>query len=89
MSLDFANPVGVAAMCAPRMRLVVFSDSVIITGPVDEVRILVSVLTFVSRQWFADGMLVRGGVACGDVEWVDLAVRRKLQLPQPGSAMPN
>ena len=71
MSLDFANPIGVAAAAAPEMRFVVFSDSSIITCPVDHAASFVSVLAFLTRQWGADGMLVRGGVAAGHVEWVD------------------
>ena len=70
-SLDFANPIGVAAMDAPGMRFAVFSDSCIISCPPEDPRALLSVLTFLSRNWHADGMLVRGGVALGAIDWVD------------------
>ncbi len=79
ISLDFANPVGLAAMAAPAMRFAVFSDSCIFSCPPDEARSFVSVLAFLSRNWFADGMLVRGGVACGEVEWVDNSVDERFR----------
>lgn len=67
--LDFVNPVGVAAARLPGVYCAAFSDSVVIAAPVEKVRDFLIALAFVHRQWFADGLLVRGGVATGSFVW--------------------
>src|ERR1700675_538946 len=71
VSLDFANPVGVAARFCPNLRFAVFSDSVIISSISRDAEQFLKALAFLYGQWFADYILVRGAVARGEVRWVD------------------
>jgi hypothetical protein len=70
-SLDFVNPVCIMARYNPKLRFAVFSDSVIVASPTDDASKFVSVLSFLYTQWFADYVLVRGGVSVGEIRWVD------------------
>ena len=71
LSLDFANPVGIAAQHNRKLRFSVFSDSVIVSSPVDELDRFSSVMSFLYSQWFSDAILVRCGVSVGEINWVD------------------
>lgn len=70
-TLDFANPVGIVAAFNAEMRFSVFSDSVIISSPIDKIFEFVSVVSFLFSNWFADGIFVRGGISSGEINWVD------------------
>jgi len=70
-SLDFANPVGLAARIFPHMRFAVFSDSVVVSCPEDKPEDLLKSLSFLYGQWYSDYVLVRGGVTFGEIWWVD------------------
>ena len=69
--LDFVNPVGIAANDHPNLRFAVLSDSVIISAECNYVDEFIEALAFIYPNWFGDGINVRGGIAVGDIEWVD------------------
>ncbi len=69
--LDFSNAVGVAAIDHPALRFAVFSDSVVISSPVARAKEFITAVAEISSNWFADFIFVRGGVALGDIRWVD------------------
>lgn len=71
VSLDFVGPVAVAARYYPKLRFAVFSDSVIVSAEDGDERIFLRAVTYISGQWLADYILVRGGIAVGDIRWVD------------------
>jgi len=70
-SLDFVNPVGVMALQYPRIRFAAFSDSVVVSCKVEDTKDFLSVLNLLYTNWFADFIFVRGGLAFGEVRWVD------------------
>jgi len=70
-TLEFANPVGFAAMCIPEMQFAVFSDSVVVSAPTEPVDRFVGVLAFLLGNWFSESILARGGISLGAIEWVD------------------
>jgi hypothetical protein len=70
-SLDFANPVGVMALHYPQIRFAAFSDSVVVSCKPEDAKDLLSVLNLVYTNWFADFIFVRGGLAFGEIRWVD------------------
>jgi hypothetical protein len=63
LALDFVNPVGITAKFVPSVRFAVFSDSVIVAAETN--------IAYCYTQWFADFILVRGGIAEGPIRWVD------------------
>jgi hypothetical protein len=70
-ALDFVNPVGLVAMHNSDMRFAVFSDSVIISCPKKDAKDFIAVVSYLYSQWFADIIIVRGGVSVGEINWVD------------------
>ena len=70
-SLDFANPVGIVAEHHPKLNFSVFSDSVIISAPTNELNNFWSVLSYLDTQWRADHIFTRGGVALGELRVVE------------------
>lgn len=70
-SLDFANPVGVMALRYPKIRFAAFSDSVVVSCEPEDTRDFLSVLNLLYTNWFADFIFVRGGLAFGEIRWVD------------------
>jgi len=70
-SLDFANPVGIAAHLFPNTRSAVFSDCIIVSCSVEHTNDFVRALGFMYGQWYADYILVRGGISVGEINWVD------------------
>jgi len=70
-SLDFANPAGLMAIRYPLLRFAAFSDSVVVTSRPESVTDFLSVLNFMFSNWFSDFIFVRGGLAIGDLVWVD------------------
>ena len=80
--LDFINPVGVAARFNPEFRFAAFSDSVVISADDSHIDRFVAVLCFLVSSWFADFVFARGGVALGEVSWVDQpSIDRSFRLP--------
>jgi hypothetical protein len=71
ISLDFAGPVGLAARLHENVRFAVFSDSVIFSGEEDDAASFFSAVRSMYGQWYADFILVRGGIAEGEIRWVD------------------
>jgi len=70
-ALDFVNPIGLVAMYNRNMRFAVFSDSVIISCPYSDAKDFVAVVSYLYSQWFADIVIVRGGISVGEINWVD------------------
>ncbi len=67
---DFVNAAGAACMFIPRIRGAAFSDSVLLSCQGNYPLDFISALAFVHRNWFADAILVRGGVVLGEIEWL-------------------
>ncbi|HFD31421.1 MAG TPA: hypothetical protein ENJ28_01730 [Gammaproteobacteria bacterium] len=72
--LDFANPVGIIAEFNTNIQFSVFSDSVFIAAPKDEVDNFVSIISFLYSQWFSDAILVRSGISYGELRFVEHGV---------------
>jgi hypothetical protein len=70
-SLDFANPVGLMALHYPKIRFAAFSDSVVVSCKAEDTEDFLSVLNLLCTNWFADFIFVRGGLAFGEIRWVD------------------
>lgn len=71
VALDFVGAVAVAARFYPRLRFAVFSDSVIVSAEDGDEQSFSRAVTYINGQWLADYIFVRGGVAVGDIRWVD------------------
>ena len=69
--LDFVNIVGVAAHDNKNLRFAVLSDSVIISAEANYADEFIKALGLIYPNWFGDGIYVRGGIALGEIEWVD------------------
>jgi hypothetical protein len=78
LALDFANPVGLAAHEHPKLRFAVFSDCVIISCDSDNAEEFVSVIRELYLSWFSDGICVRGGIARGEIYWVDFELDKRM-----------
>ncbi len=70
-ALDFVGPAGVAASFFKDLRFAVFSDSIVISAAEGCETQLVQALSMMYGNWFSDFVLVRGGIAIGDICWVD------------------
>ena len=81
--LDFSNPVALTAMQVPNVQFAVFSDSVIISAPCPFVDDFLYAIQFICGQWFADLILVRGGISAGQINWVDFGDHDKIWKQQP------
>lgn len=71
ISLDFAGPVGAAAELIPSSRFAVFSDSVIVSAETGDEENFLRSVSLIYSHWNADLIDVRGGIAEGDIRWVD------------------
>lgn len=76
--LDFSNAVGLAALDHPAFRFAVFSDTVIISCNANRVSEFISVVKEMHSHWFADYIFVRGGIALGEIQWVDCDVDKQV-----------
>ena len=70
-ALDFVGPVGAAAKLFPTLRYAVFSDSVIVSAEQGNETAFLQAIQYMYGQWYADFILVRGGIAEGEIRWVD------------------
>ena len=70
-ALDFSGAAVVAASRFRSSRFAAFSDCVIFSVPANRPDDLLSILCLLFENWLSDGILVRGGIAVGDVRWVD------------------
>ena len=61
--LDFSGPLAIAANHCPKIRFSVFSDCAFITTSTKHASDLIAAIRFAFIEWFADGILVRGGIA--------------------------
>lgn len=71
VALDFVGPVGAAAKLFPSLRYAVFSDSVIVSAEEGNEPEFLRAVQFMYGQWYSDFILVRGGIAEGEIRWVD------------------
>ncbi len=71
ISLDFVGPVGAAAKLFPSLRFAVFSDSVIVSAETGDEQTFLCAVSLIYLNWNADLIYVRGGIAEGDMRWVD------------------
>ena len=76
-SFDFVNPVGLAAMRYPEFKFAVFSDNAVISCDASRASEFVFLITELHMSWFADHIFVRGGVALGDIQWVEFDIDKK------------
>lgn len=70
-ALDFAGPAGLAASLYPSVRFAVFSDSVIASAEMGDESTFLRAIALMYGQWYADFILVRGGIAEGEMRWID------------------
>jgi len=71
VALDFVGHVGLAAKHFPSLRFAVFSDSVIVSVDEEEDSLFLQAVQYMYGQWYADFIFVRGGIADGEIRWVD------------------
>jgi hypothetical protein len=71
MALDFVGPAGLAAHLFPTVRFAAFSDSVIVSADTGYEEDFLKAVSVMYGQWYADFVLVRGGIAEGEIRWVD------------------
>lgn len=63
--LDFYGPLAVSAAKNEKIRFNVFSDCAFLATSIDNAVDLLSAIRLCFREWIADGILVRGGIALG------------------------
>lgn len=70
-ALDFASPAGIVAKTLPQFRLAAFSDCVIISAPSSRLLDFLRAVHFLTGNWSEDLVFARGGIALGEIAWVD------------------
>lgn len=70
-SLDFAGPACLAAKLFPNIRISIFSDSVIVSAESGNYHDFLKAVSLMYGNWWADFILVRGGIAEGEIRWID------------------
>jgi hypothetical protein len=78
-ALDFANPVGIVALQYPNMRFAAFSDSVVAYCDNKDAKQFLTVMNMLMGNWFSDWIFVRGGIAAGEINWVDVDLDKVFQ----------
>lgn len=68
---DFAGIVGAMANEHPDFRFAVFSDSVVLSCEKVLVKEFIEVIRELYLNWCGDYLFVRGGIALGEIKWVD------------------
>jgi hypothetical protein len=68
---DFAGPPESVASAFASFRLAAFSDSVILSASSNRALDFLRAVNFLMCNWAADLVFVRGGVALGEIVWVD------------------
>lgn len=63
--LDFYGPLAVSAKMNEKIRFNVFSDCAFLATSIDNAAELLSAIRLCFKEWIADGILVRGGIALG------------------------
>ncbi len=71
MILDFVAPVGIAAGILKTIRYAVLSDCVIFSCEDGHEKDFIKAVSIMCGQWSADLIQVRGGIASGEIRWVD------------------
>ena len=81
-ALDFANPAGIVAGQFPSFRLAAFSDCVVISAPSSRPLDFLRAVHFLTGNWSQDLVFARGGIALGEITWVDSPPHDKMfRLP--------
>ena len=70
-TLEFVNAIGLAAYANPTVRFAVFSDSLIVSANLSEIKPLLRAINFMYGNWFSELVYVRGAISCGDIQWID------------------
>lgn len=78
-SLDFCGPVILSAHEFRTSRFAAFSDCVIFSTPFERACDLFKILTALCENWISDGILVRGGIALGEVKWIDCEFDKEIK----------
>ncbi len=68
---DFVNSAGIMAKEHPKIKVAAFSDSVVISCADKYVREFVKTIRELYLNWWGDHIFVRGGVALGEIRWVN------------------
>jgi hypothetical protein len=69
----------VAASRFRSARFAVFSDCVIFSVPIKSPKDLIQILCLLFENWLSDGILVRGGISVGDIQWVDSSIDHEIR----------
>ncbi|MHC4440892.1 MAG: hypothetical protein ACYS3S_26380, partial [Planctomycetota bacterium] len=77
LMLDFSSPVALAAIRHSKCRFAVFSDCVILSCPGAKPYEFLEVIGNMYLSWCADAIFVRGGIALGEIKWVDFYSDKK------------
>ena len=77
---DFATPPEIIAKQFPSFRLAAFSDSVLLSAPPSSALDFLRAINFMTTNWSADLVFVRGGVALGEIIWLD-SISHERDLP--------
>lgn len=82
-TLEFVNAIGLSASVNPTVRFAVFSDSLIISADLSEIRPLLRAINLMYGNWVSELIYVRGAISCGDIRWVDDPPSDKLFQGRP------
>lgn len=74
--LDFSGPLILASREYSEVRFNIFSDCAFISASEDNADDVLSALRFAFKQWVADGILVRGGIAMGKYDEINSAAQK-------------
>lgn len=79
---DFASPAGIVAKAFSSFRLAAFSDCVVMSAPASRPLDFLRAVNFLTGNWSEDLVFARGGIAIGEITWVDSMPHDRLfQLP--------
>jgi hypothetical protein len=70
-ALEFVNPIGLVARVSPTVRFAVFSDSLIISAELSEIKPLLRAINYMYGNWLSELIYVRGAISYGEIRWVD------------------
>jgi hypothetical protein len=61
----------VAAKYNPLFRFAAFSDSALMSAESSKLDRFVALASYFLCNWYEEGLLVRGGISLGEIEWID------------------
>ena len=77
LALDFANAACLAARAHPKIRMHVYSDSVVLSAAKDDFVQFLDAIQEMFLNWYSDRIMVRGAIAFGEMVWVDFSEDKK------------